>query len=66
MDHKIVLAALRLLTRVVEASKALLELLRHIRDGNEDANRARVRLRHLKRQSRRYCHTSGLAKDGAA
>ena len=49
MDYEIVLAALRLLTRVVEASKALLELLRHIRDGNEDANRARVRPRHLKR-----------------
>ena len=49
MDHEIVLAALRLLTRVVEAVEARLELLRHIRDGNEDANRARVRPRHLKR-----------------
>lgn len=48
MNHEIALAALRLLTRLVDVSKALLELLRHIRDGDDGTNKARSRPRHLK------------------
>ena len=51
MDHEIVLAALRLLTRVVEASKALLELLRHIRGwerGCEPGTRQATSLKAIK------------------
>ena len=49
MDHEIALAALRLLTRLFEASKALLELLRQRRENDDNEGKeAPRRSRHLK------------------
>ena len=48
MNHEIALAALRLLTRLFEASKALLELLRQHKENIGDSEEASRRPRHLK------------------
>ncbi|MDO4403597.1 MAG: hypothetical protein Q4C09_01040 [Atopobiaceae bacterium] len=49
MDHEIALAALRLLTRLFEASKAFLELLRQHRESNDHGKEAHTGPRHLKK-----------------
>lgn len=48
MNHEFVLAALRLLSRLLEASKALLELLRQQGDKDDGGEGVRKRPRHLK------------------
>ena len=49
MDHDIILAAVRLLTRLLEASKALFDLLARVRDGDDGGRLARRKPRHLKK-----------------
>ena len=49
MDHDTALAALRLLTRLFEASRALLELLRKQREGDDGSGGRHIRPRHLKK-----------------
>ena len=47
MNQELALAALRLFTRLLEASKAFFELLRQSRNEGDEGKEARKRPRHL-------------------